>query len=327
MSKAKVQEELIIFDTPIAYGKTVVNFEIAKLHTRTPLSIPIIIQRARKPGPVILFSAGIHGDEVNGVEIVRQIITRKYNIPDRGMTICLPVVNVFGFLNQDRKFPDGRDLNRSFPGSEKGSLASRFAHFIMAEIVPHVSHIIDFHTGGASRFNYSQIRYNPEDAECEALAKLFGTKFILRASIRDHSFRDAASALGKKVLMFEGGKSKHLDRIVTKSGLDGTLRVLHQLKIRDCSKELAKLDKPEPPIIIESSSWVRAKYSGMFRSYKANGSYVQKGERIGTLTDPFGDFEKPVKAKWDGYIICISHNPIVNQGDALVHISTKVVER
>ncbi len=119
MSKATTPEELVIFGTPIGYGKTVVNFEIAKLHTRTPLSIPIIIQRAKKPGPVILFSAGIHGDEVNGVEIVRQIITRKYNIPDSGMTICLPVVNVFGFLNQERKFPDGRDLNRSFPGSEK----------------------------------------------------------------------------------------------------------------------------------------------------------------------------------------------------------------
>ncbi len=125
--------------------------------------------------------------------------------------------------------------------------------------------------------------------------------------------------------MFEGGKSKHLDRIVTKSGLDGTLRVLHHLKIRDCSKELTKLEKPEPPIMIESSSWIRAKYSGMFRSYKANGSFVQKGERIGTLTDPFGDFEKAVKAKWDGYIICVSHNPTVNQGDALAHVSTSVV--
>jgi len=326
VSELSTTEELIIFGTPIGYGKTVVNFEIAKLHTRTPLSIPIIIQRAKKPGPVIMFSAGIHGDEVNGVEIVRQIITRKYNIPDCGTTICVPVVNVFGFLNQDRRFPDGRDLNRSFPGSAKGSLASRFAHFIMTEIVPHVNHIIDFHTGGASRFNFSQIRYNSEDAECEALAKIFGTKFILRADTRDHSFRDAASALGKKVLMFEGGKSKHLDRIVTKSGLDGTLRILHHLKIRDCSKELAKLDNPDSPIVIESSSWIRAKYSGMFRSYKANGSFVQKGERIGTLTDPFGDFEKSVKATWDGYIICINHNPTVNQGDALVHVSTKVVE-
>lgn len=319
------KQEIVIFGTPIGYGKTVVNFEIAKLHTRTPLSIPIIIERAKKPGPTILLSAGIHGDEVNGVEIVRQVITRKYNKPDRGMIICIPIVNVFGFLNQERKFPDGRDLNRSFPGSAKGSLASRFAHFIMQEIVPHVAYIIDFHTGGARRFNYSQIRYNPDDAECESLAQVFGTKFIIRSSTRDHSFRDVASSLGKKVLMFEGGKSMHLDRFVTKSGVDGVLRILHKLKIRDCSKELTKLEKPEPSIIIESSGWVRAKYSGMFRSHRSNGSKVEAGEKIGTVTDPFGDFEQVVKAGWNGYIICINHNPIVNQGDALMHISKDLV--
>lgn len=315
------KKDVVIFDTPIGYGKTVVNFEIAKLHTRTPLSIPIIIERAKKPGPTILLSAGIHGDEVNGVEIVRQTITRKYNKPDRGMIICIPIVNVFGFLNQERKFPDGRDLNRSFPGSAKGSLASRFAHFIIQEIVPHVDYIIDFHTGGASRFNYSQIRYNADDDECESLARTFGTKFILRSSMRDHSFRHVASSLGKKVLMFEGGKCMHLDRFVTKCGVDGVLRVLHKLKIRDCSKELSKMEKPEPPIIIDSSAWIRAKYSGMFRSLRANGSKVEAGEKIGTITDPFGDFERVVKAGWDGYIICINHNPIVNQGDALMHIS------
>ncbi len=317
------KNELVIFDTPIKYGKTVVNFEIAKLHTRTPLSIPIIIERSRKEGPTILLSSGIHGDEVNGVEVVRQVITKGFNKPERGMVICIPIVNVFGFLNQERKFPDGRDLNRSFPGSPKGSLASRFAHFIMKEIVPHVDYVIDFHTGGASRFNYAQIRYNPNDLECEELAKVFGTKFIMRASTRDHSFRDVVSSLGKKVLMFEGGKSMHLDRIVTRAGIDGTLRVMNKLKMRDFSKELAK-DEPTEPIIVESSSWIRAKYSGMFRSYKTNGSFATKGEKIGTITDPFGDFEKVVKASWDGYIICINHNPIVNQGDALMHITQQL---
>lgn len=315
------EKQYVIFDTPINYGKTVVNFEIAKLHTRTPLSIPIIIERAKTPGPTVLLTAGIHGDEVNGVEIVRQIITKGYNKPDNGMLICIPIVNVFGFLNQERKFPDGRDLNRSFPGSAKGSLASRFAHFIMQEIVPHADYILDFHTGGASRFNFSQIRYNPNDQECEKLAQVFGTKFIIRASTRDHSFRDVASSMGKKFLMFEGGKSMHLDRLVTKSGIDGVLRVLTHLSVRDFGKNLdSKLDSGEP-IIINTSSWVRAKFSGMFRSDMPNGSHVNKDERIGTITDPFGDFERIVKAPRDGYIICVNHNPIVNQGDALIHLT------
>lgn len=320
------ENNLVIFDTPINYGKTVVNFEIAKLHTRTPLSIPIIIERAKEPGPAVLITAGIHGDEVNGVEIVRQIISKGYNKPEKGMIICIPIVNVFGFLNQERKFPDGRDLNRSFPGSPKGSLASRFAHFIIKKIVPHADYILDFHTGGASRFNFSQIRYNPNDTECEKLAKVFGTKFILRSSTRDHSFRDVASSLGKKVLMFEGGKSIHLDRIVTKSGIDGVLRVLNELKLRDFSNQIDSKYDAEEPIIVTSSSWVRAKYSGMFRSDRANGSYVEKGTRIGTITDPFGDFERVVRAPWDGYIICVNHHPITNQGDALFHITSQLLE-
>ena len=315
----------VILNKPIKVGKNVVNFEIARLHTRTPLTIPVIIERAAKPGPVLLITSGIHGDEVNGVEIVRQIITKKYNRPDAGMVICIPIVNIFGYLNQTRQFPDGRDLNRSFPGSKKGSLASRFAHFIMDEIVSHIDYCIDFHTGGGARFNYAQIRFNSDDEECEALAKTFGTKFILRSNVRDHSFRDIASEEGKKVLMFEGGKSKHLDRIVTREGLNGTMRVMHKLGMRDFTKELGDVFKTEPPIVVDDSAWVRAKYSGMFRTYRSNGSKVQKGENIGTITDPFGDFEKVVKAGWDGYIICINHNPIVNQGDALVHITKSIV--
>ena len=298
-----------------------VNFEIAKLHTRTPLSIPIIVERAKKPGPTVLITAGIHGDEVNGVEIVRQLIAKGHNKPDQGIVICIPVVNVFGFLNQERKFPDGRDLNRSFPGSAKGSLAARFAHFIMEEIVPHADYVIDYHTGGAGRFNFSQIRYNPEDKECEELALIFGTKFVMRATTRDHSFRDEASELGKKVLMFEGGKSMHLDRIVTRSGITGAMRVLHHLKVKDFQNVLEKKPDVDEQIIVGASSWVRAKYSGMFRSDRANGSHVMKGERIGTITDPFGDFEKVVKAPWDGFIICVNHNPIINQGDALIHLT------
>lgn len=317
------EDTLTIFDTPIKYGKTVINFEIAKLHTRTPLSIPIIVQRAKKKGPTVLITAGIHGDEVNGVEIVRQIISRGYNKPEAGMIICIPIVNIFGFLNQTRQFPDGRDLNRSFPGSKKGSLASRFAYFIMTEIVPHADYVIDFHTGGASRFNFSQIRYNSEDSECEELAKIFGTKFILRASTRDHSFRHILSGMGKKVLMFEGGKSKHLDRFVTRSGIGGVLNVLEHLKMRTPKPNLIKEPTPAP-IIVKDSSWIRAKYSGMFRSHRANGTFVNKGDKVGTITDPFGDFENVVKAKWDGYIICVNHNPIVNQGDAIIHITQEL---
>ena len=314
-----------ILNKEIGYGRTVLNLDIAKLHTGTSLEVPIIIERSKKPGPTLLLVAGIHGNEVNGVEIVRQIIRQKYNKPKAGTVICIPVVNVFGFLNQERQFPDGRDLNRLFPGTKKGSLASRFAYHIMQDVIPVVDYIIDFHTGGDSRFNYSQIRIDKNDAESLELAKVFGSRFIIHSKNRDKSFRMSATELGKKVLLFEGGRSLHLDRNVTLNAIQGTLRVMHHLNLRDFSEEISKMKPKNEQYIINQSVWLRANQSGMYRKMLNLGQYVEKGQIIGTISDPYGNFERPVKANVDGYIICSNQAPLVNQGDALVHIGMTAV--
>ncbi len=311
-----------ILNTEIKPGKEyVLNMDIARLHTHTKIEVPVIINKAKEDGPIILFSAGIHGDEINGIEIVRQIITKKYNKPQRGCVICLPLLNVFGFLNQSREFPDGRDLNRVFPGSKSGSLASRFAYFLMHEIVPFVDICIDFHTGGADRFNITQLRINEGDEELLNLAKQFGTKFIKLGNGQDSTFRAAASKIGKKVILFEGGKSLYLSRSVTESGLRGAVRIMHHLKIRDFSSEIETYNIPDSSVIIKDSTWIRAKHSGIFRLYASIGTYVKNGDVLGSISDPFGSFEKPVKAISDGYVISSNHSPIVNQGDALIHLT------
>ena len=187
-------------DIPLGTSKEI-NFNIAKLHTATIIEVPVIIERAKKPGPTVLFTAGIHGDEINGVDIVRQLISKKINIPKRGTIICMPILNVFGFLNSSRSFPDGRDLNRVFPGSANGSLASRVAHRLMTEIIPDVDLIIDFHTGGASRFNAAQVRIVKDVPELETLASVFGAPFALYSSNIGKSFRNACNQLGKPILL------------------------------------------------------------------------------------------------------------------------------
>ncbi len=312
---------MVILNKKIGYGKTVINLDIAKLHTGTPLDVPIIIQRSKKTGPTILLTAGIHGNEVNGVEIVRQLINKKYNVPERGTIICIPVVNVFGFINQERKFPDGRDLNRVFPGTKTGPLASRYAYAIMNEIVPHIDYCIDFHTGGDHRFNYSQTRIDSTDKETLSLAIIFGTKFILNSAIREKSFRKSVTDLGKKVLLFEGGKSLDLDRIVTKRAIEGTLKVLHHLGFRSDTEEIASILNIKQ-FLITKSVWLRAPKSGMYRGFQVLGTFVEKGEILGTVSDPFGATEKAIKAPFAGYIICNNQAPIVNQGDALFRITT-----
>ena len=303
------------------------QLNIAKLHNGTDLKIPVIISRGLEDGPCILLSAGIHGDETNGVEIVRQLIRNGYNKPERGTIICMPVVNVFGFISQSRDFPDGRDLNRMFPGTKNGSLASRFAYNIMDEIAPYIDYCIDFHTGGAKRFNYTQIRLDIKNEETMELAKVFGAKFIIDAENRDNSFRDALTEKGKKVLLFEGGKSLNLDRIVTDVGIVGALRVLHHLKFRDYSNEIAACKYPkEKAVLVENSTWVRAKESGMYRNKIRLGAKVKKGDVLGTISDPFGTFEIELVSPHAGYVICTNHAPIVYEGDAVVHITTKISE-
>lgn len=227
----------ILKETILPGESKTINMEIATLHTMTKLKIPIIVSRSKFNGPTILLSAGLHGDEINGIEIVRQIITRKINKPKTGTIICIPVINVFGFVNQTREFPDKRDLNRVFPGSKKGSLASRFAYYLLKEIMPHVDYAIDFHAGGASRFNAPQIRIVPENQELKALADVFQAPFGLYSKNIVGSFRNSCDKLGVKMLLFEGGKSVNINDEITQHGIEGTKRILNHFGMLGARKK------------------------------------------------------------------------------------------
>lgn len=299
-----------------------VNFDVANLHTSTPVNVPVIIERSKKPGPTVLFTAGIHGDEVNGVEIVRQLIAKGINRPKCGTIICMPVINVFGFINLKREFPDGRDLNRVFPGSPNGSLAGRVAHKLIHDVIPHVDLIIDFHTGGSGRFNAPQLRYSNENKKLNDLAKAFGAPFVLYSKNLSKSFRTTCYKLGKPLLLFEGGKSFHIDDMVTNSGVNGSKRILKHLGML---KTNFKSSNPKKDcVFINESKWLRAKYSGMFKASISIGSHVKKDDVLGNITDPYGKFNYFVRAANSGYIINVNESPIVYQGDALFHITTKL---
>jgi len=299
-----------------------INFNVAKLHTRTTLEVPVIIERSKKPGPIILFTAGIHGDEVNGVEIVRQIIAKGINKPKKGTIVCIPVINIFGFLNTDRAFPDGRDLNRMFPGTKSGSLASRVAYKLVKEIVPKVDLIIDYHTGAANRFNAAQIRIINNDSKLKKLATIFGAPFVLYSKNLKKSFRNTCFKLGIPMLLFEGGKSFYFDKNITNTGVNGAKRILNHLGMLHTKFRISKPKKK--CVLIAESRWIRAKYSGMFKASIAINSKVKKGDVIGHITGPFGKFHHFVKADNSGHIFNVNEAPIVNQGDALFHISTKL---
>jgi predicted deacylase len=310
-----------ILGTEVPPGKGVeLSMNVAKLHTHTPVHVPVFVERAEKDGPVLLLMAGMHGDEINGMEIIRRVIRKGWNKPNSGTIICLPVFNIFGYLNVTRELPDGRDLNRSFPGTKNGSLASQFAYQFMKEIAPNVDLVIDFHTGSAQRHNMAQVRCLLSDPVSMELAYVFNPPFIVHSSYISKSVREAMNKRGKKILLFEGGKTNSIDENIVEEGLSGIQRILNHLEMKSF-----KIDTPErEPIVIKSSKWLRAPNSGVFQSIITNGEKVEVGTVLGIVSDPYGKIEKKIKSTMEGYVFCVNEAPLVNKGDAVFHIGVRV---
>jgi len=289
---------------------------ISRLPSGTVIDIPVHVFRATEPGPTVLLLAGMHGDEVNGIETIRRLIRRDLLRPLKGTIIAIPILNIYGFLNFSREVPDGKDVNRSFPGNPRGSLASRVAHRFMREIMPLIDYGIDFHTGGAARSNMPQIRcLLHEDPETDALAAAFAAPFTLHASLRSGSLREAAMQEGRRIIVYETGESLRLDETGIDLAIAGTFRVLHHLGM------VAQTAPSEhPQVVCVRSTWLRARYAGLFRSLVQNGAYVEKGQVYGTISDPYGEASVRLESPVTGYIIGLNYMPVVNQGDALVHV-------
>lgn len=289
---------------------------VSKLPSGTVIDIPVHVFRAPEPGPTVLLLAGMHGDEVNGIETIRRLIRRDLLHPLRGTILAVPILNIYGFLNFSREVPDGKDVNRSFPGNPRGSLASRVAHRFMREIMPLIDYGIDFHTGGAARANAPQIRcLLGEDPETDALAVAFGAPFTLHAALRPGSLREAAMQQGRRIIVYETGESLRLDEGGIDLAMAGTFRVLQHLGM---VADAARAERPS--VVCLRHTWLRAKFAGLFRSHVRNGDYLEKGQLYGSVADPYGDTAVRLESPVAGYVIGLNHMPVVNQGDALVHV-------
>ena len=296
-----------------------IDLPVGKLYTHTPMSMPVHVIRGKRPGPCLFISAAIHGDEINGVEIIRRLLKRSSLKHIKGTLIAVPIVNVHGLINHSRYLPDRRDLNRSFPGTEKGSLAARLAYLFMHEIVAQSTHGIDLHTGAIHRSNLPQIRANLDDPETEKLARAFEVPVIISSNLRDGSLREAAAEQGIPMLLYEAGEALRFDEVSIRAGVNGIINVMRTLDMLPPSRSKSKTHIE--PVVARSSAWVRASDSGILRAMVPLGARVKKGTLLGVVADPFGEQEMQITSTVSGIVIGRTNLPLVNEGDALYHIA------
>lgn len=313
-------EPLVIYGQGIAPGsRATVELRLPQLYTHTPLTMPVHVVRGKRQGARLFVSAALHGDELNGVEIIRRLLQLASLKRVRGTLVAIPIVNAYGVIHNSRYLPDRRDLNRSFPGSERGSLAARLANLFMREIVAHCTHGIDLHTGAIHRGNFPQIRAALDDAETLRLARAFGVPVLLNSDLRDGSLREAAAQCGIPMLLYEAGEALRFDEVSIRAGLHGVINVMRELDMLPPSRRRKRT--LAEPFVARSSTWVRAPESGIFRSNIALGARVKKGDRLGLVSDPFGASETEVQAPTGGVVIGRSTLPLVHEGEALFHVA------
>lgn len=301
-----------------------VEIPLAQMATQGSLGMPVEVIFGEEPGPRLLVCGAVHGDEINGIEIIRQLLPLLSPLTLRGALLAVPIINVPGFITQSRYLPDRRDLNRSFPGSRGGSQASRIAHTVMEQLVKQSTHVIDIHTAAQYRRNVPQIRANLNDDDCLSLARAFGAPVILHSAERDGSLRMAAGAQGLPTIVYEAGEACRFDPEAIETGLMGVLGVMHELEMVSASdihiKKLTHQKETETGTYA-ASKWIRASRGGLFRSHVKPGDTVHKDQFLGFIADAFGEGMTTLRAPKAGMVIGLHCNPLVHHGDALVHLA------
>ncbi len=293
-----------------------VDVPLPQLYTHTAIPMPVQVLHGKKDGPRLFLTAALHGDELNGMEIIRRVVARLDPARIRGTVLAVPVVNMFGLITQSRYLPDRRDLNRSFPGTPNGSLASRLACTVRREIIRSCTHGIDLHTAGMNRTNLPQIRANLDDPETRQCAVAFGASVIINSAVRDGSLRQAAVESGVHVLVYEAGEPLRFNDDAIETGISGVLRVMTVLGMRVGHSRIRR----NPRLEVRSSKWIRARRSGILRLSAAVGDHVRKGQAIGQISDSFEESKVVVRSPHTGLVIGQTVNPLVYRGDAIVHV-------
>lgn len=310
---------ILINDHEIKPGQhKIISLPMPKLYDWTTLSMPIHVLHGKNPGPTLVITAAVHGDEVNGIEVIRKLLKRPILHKLCGTLIAVPIVNIYGFLYQDRYLMDRRDLNRSFPGTSEGSVAARLANLLVTEVISKATHIIDLHTGSLHRTNLPQLRVDLSVPGARELANAFNVPVVLNSTLRPGSLREYANKMSIPFLLYEAGEALRFNELAIKTGVKGVLNVMNELQMLPLKNKTTKRFKTQFAL---NSYWIRAQHGGIFHPNKALGKHVKKGETLAHIGNPATTEETRLKSPIAGIIIGKNNLPMVHEGAALFHIA------
>ena len=281
-------------------------------------SLALRVIHGEQPGPAVFVSGAVHGDEIIGTAIIQRLAARIDPARLCGTVILAPAVNIYGFLSHSRYLPDRRDLNRSFPGSRKGSLAGQLAWCFLEHVISRCTLGIDIHSAAVHRYNLPQIRIAAGDPYLVELAMAFGAPVIIESPLRDGSMRALAAGRGTPMLLMEAGEALRFDRLSVDIGTSGVCRVLAHIGMIDADDGLHTVGIPARA---NKSSWVRAPRGGVTQRVRKSGDVVHKGDLLATVGGLFGEDAAQMISPIAGIVIGHATLPVVNQGDALFHIA------
>ncbi len=307
----------LVLDNQIEPGQTKsLLLSISKSYSGSDVRIPAIVSRGLKEGPTVVITAALHGDEINGTGVVRQLIVDPPFKLLAGTLILIPVLNILGFERHSRYMPDRRDLNRCFPGSRTGSLASRMASEIFRQVIVNSDYAIDLHTAAVRRTNFPNIRADMSDPHLAAFANAFGAELTVDGRGPRGSLRNAACKVGCATIILEAGEVWKVEPNVVEYALRGITNCLSYLKMTD-SKRVA----PKYRIVTDSTSWVRARDGGFLQFHIRPGDIVAKGEAIATNLSLSGDTRRKIRSPRAGIVLGMTSLPAVVPGSAICHLA------
>lgn len=297
--------------------KREINLKVSESFLAGGITIPVTVIRGHKPGPTAYVVAAIHGDEINGVDIVRRLIFDVNHEKLSGTLIAIPVLNIQGFLVQSRYLPYHRDLNRYFPGNPQGHNAERIAARVFKEIVSKCDFGIDLHTAADGRLNLPHVRGDMSNPKIRALARAFGTTVLLDQKGPKGSLRQEATRAGVPTILFEAGETGKFSRKISVAGLAGVLNVLTEMGM------WPKRERKKPPfqVIVKSSNWIRAEKGGILDLFVKPGDLVYKDDVIGAILNPFGRTVNRIQASETGIVVGVTTEPLTVPGTGIVHIA------